>query len=146
MRTLRLTLPIVASLLAAAAAPDPSFVPVLRDNFPDPFVLKDASRVKSKADWERRRGELKEMILYYEYGRMPPAPGNVNVTEERWTPPPPPRPTSRPATRPGAQPANPPPAPAPPPVFWRRTLHRSVSDLHVKVLHAAQRARPTTDS
>jgi len=39
MRTLRLTLPIAACLLAAAAAPDPSFVPVLRDNFPDPFVL-----------------------------------------------------------------------------------------------------------
>lgn len=43
MRFSRLTLLVVAALASAAAAPpaDPSFVPVLRDNFPDAFVLEN---------------------------------------------------------------------------------------------------------
>ena len=39
MRALRLTLFVAASALASAAVAQPSFVPVLRDNFPDAFVL-----------------------------------------------------------------------------------------------------------
>jgi hypothetical protein len=49
---------------------------------PDPFVFLDGSRVKSKEDWKRRREELRDLVLYYEYGRMPPPPGNVKAEEE----------------------------------------------------------------
>src|SRR5687768_3889410 len=48
---------------------------------PDPFAFADGTRVKSKEDWERRRAELESMVLYYEYGRMPPAPGNTAAVE-----------------------------------------------------------------
>jgi dienelactone hydrolase len=37
--------------------------------------------VKTKEDWARRRAELEAMILHYEYGRMPPAPGNTTGIE-----------------------------------------------------------------
>jgi pimeloyl-ACP methyl ester carboxylesterase len=48
---------------------------------PDPFVFADGSRVKTAQDWERRRQELKDLVLGYEYGRMPPPPGNVKAKE-----------------------------------------------------------------
>ncbi|HEX2971675.1 MAG TPA: hypothetical protein VHP11_05050, partial [Tepidisphaeraceae bacterium] len=37
--------------------------------------------VRSKEDWARRREELKSAILYYEYGRMAPPPGNIKAEE-----------------------------------------------------------------
>jgi dienelactone hydrolase len=40
---------------------------------PDPFVFMDGSRVQTKADWERRRGELKTLVQAYAYGELPPA-------------------------------------------------------------------------
>jgi hypothetical protein len=51
-------------------------LPVVKE-LPDPFRFLDGSRVTSKADWERRRSELKTIIQYYSYGHMPPAPGNI---------------------------------------------------------------------
>jgi dienelactone hydrolase len=48
---------------------------------PDPFLMNDGKRVKNKADWARRREELKEMILYYEYGHLAPAPNNLSTAE-----------------------------------------------------------------
>src|SRR5688572_5227040 len=50
---------------------------------PDPFTFLDGSRVRSRADWQRRREELKALILYYQYGHMPPAPGNVRAIDSR---------------------------------------------------------------
>jgi hypothetical protein len=44
---------------------------------PDPFVMSDGTRVETKADWAKRREEITAMVLYYQYGHMPPAPGNV---------------------------------------------------------------------
>jgi len=44
---------------------------------PDPFLFSDGSRVTNKADWDRRRQQIKEIIQYYEYGHIPPPPGNV---------------------------------------------------------------------
>lgn len=52
---------------------------------PDPFIMQNGARVKTKADWQRRRAELKELFAYYEYGHMPPAPKNLTaetVSEE----------------------------------------------------------------
>ena len=37
--------------------------------------------MKTKADWDRRRAELKQLIQDYEYGHLPPAPGNVKAKE-----------------------------------------------------------------
>jgi hypothetical protein len=89
----------LSPVVAAAAAPSPeAAAPAGKQlpgqeklpsnlELPDPFQMNDGSRVKTPADWARRRAELTELILGYEYGRMPPAPGNVKAAEERWTPP-----------------------------------------------------------
>jgi len=48
---------------------------------PDPFLMNDGRRVKTVSDWAKRREEIKEMILYYQYGHMPPAPGNIRAEQ-----------------------------------------------------------------
>lgn len=48
---------------------------------PNPFVFNDGSAVKSRSDWEKRRGEIREAVLFYEYGQMPGGPGNVKGKE-----------------------------------------------------------------
>ena len=84
--------------------PGPDKLPSNVD-LPDPFQMNDGSRVKTPADWARRRTELTELILGYEYGRMPPAPGNVKATEEHWTPPAGAKPKQPAADAPKAPPA-----------------------------------------
>jgi hypothetical protein len=64
----------------AADFPPVEKLPSVKE-LPDPFVFMDGSRVKTPADWERRRAELQQMILYYEYGRMPSPPGNNKGVE-----------------------------------------------------------------
>jgi len=44
---------------------------------PDPFLFPDGSRVKTAADWRRRREQIKQLVLYYEYGHPAPDPKNV---------------------------------------------------------------------
>jgi pimeloyl-ACP methyl ester carboxylesterase len=51
------------------------------NELPDPFLMNDGTRVKTKADWAKRREEIKEIILYYQYGHIPPPPGNVTAKE-----------------------------------------------------------------
>jgi hypothetical protein len=53
---------------------------------PDPFVFQDGTRVKTPLDWQRRRAELAQLLLYYQYGRMPPPFGNVKGEELSSTP------------------------------------------------------------
>src|ERR671912_2761404 len=65
----------------AKEMPPPDQLPSVKE-LPDPFVFLDGSRVKSKDDWKRRREELRDLILYYEYGRMPLPPGNVKAEED----------------------------------------------------------------
>lgn len=48
---------------------------------PDPFLMNDGTRVGTKADWARRRKEIKAMLLHYSYGHMPPAPKNLAAKE-----------------------------------------------------------------
>lgn len=43
-----------------------------REGLPDPFEFLDGTRVQTLEDWSRRREEIKQMMLYYEYG-FPPA-------------------------------------------------------------------------
>ncbi|MBI3417429.1 MAG: acetylxylan esterase [Verrucomicrobia bacterium] len=57
---------------AAALTPQP--------NFPDPLVMLDGHRVKSRAQWEReRRPELKALFQHYMYGALPPRPSHVTA-------------------------------------------------------------------
>jgi hypothetical protein len=70
----------LASLCNAADFPPPDKLPAVKE-LPDPFTFMDGSRVKNKEDWQRRRAELQDLILYYEYGRMPPPPGNTKAVE-----------------------------------------------------------------
>jgi dienelactone hydrolase len=81
---LPISLVILMSALSAktqAAPPAGEFPPVDKlpvvKNLPDPFLFADGTRVKTKEDWARRRAELQAAILHYEYGNLPPAPGNT---------------------------------------------------------------------
>ena len=47
---------------------------------PNPFAFADGSPVRTKADWDRRRVELKELFQDYEYGHLPPKPQKATVT------------------------------------------------------------------
>jgi hypothetical protein len=71
--------PASAAAPAAADRPGVDQLPVIQQ-LPDPFLFADGSRVKTREDWARRREELKALILYYEYGRMPP-PAPVTAKE-----------------------------------------------------------------
>ena len=51
----------------------------VQKGLPDPFLMYDGTRVKTREDWRRQRGYLKAMLAHYLYGRMPPKPGNVTV-------------------------------------------------------------------
>jgi dienelactone hydrolase len=50
-------------------------------DLPDPFVMNDGTRVKTATDWAKRREQIKAMMLYYQYGHMPPAPKNIFAKE-----------------------------------------------------------------
>jgi hypothetical protein len=65
---------------SGAEFPPVDKLPVVKD-LPDPFTFNDGSRVKTKEDWSKRREELQAAILYYEYGQLPPAPGNTTGVE-----------------------------------------------------------------
>jgi hypothetical protein len=65
--------PLPASLPAASALPAIS-------ELPDPFKYWDGTRMTSSADWACRRDQLRELLQYYEYGYLPPAPTSVTGT------------------------------------------------------------------
>lgn len=76
-------LTMVLSVFAQAqpeVRPADSF-PVVEE-LPDPFLFQDGTRVQTREDWQKRREEMKELILSIEYGHVPPGPGNVRVAEE----------------------------------------------------------------
>src|SRR5260221_8491214 len=75
---------VLSGLLMVAKAAPPSEsdftpvekLPVVKD-LPDPFLFNDDTRVKTRENWPRRRAELQEAILHYQYGQMPPQPRNT---------------------------------------------------------------------
>lgn len=83
---LALSLALIAPVPAAepttgdAKMLDPAEFPVCKE-LPDPFTFRDGTRVKTRDDWERRRNELKELFQKYQYGHLPPPPGNVTARE-----------------------------------------------------------------
>jgi hypothetical protein len=78
----------LAALMACATATSPRWaelpgldkLPAIKD-LPDPFLMNSGKRVATKADWAKRREEIKAAILYYEYGHPAPAPKKVAAKE-----------------------------------------------------------------
>lgn len=52
-----------------------------REAMPDVMVMNDGTPVKSKAQWARRREEIRKTLEYYATGRVPPPPGNVKARQ-----------------------------------------------------------------
>ncbi len=52
---------------------------IARAELPDPFRCQDGTRVCTLAQWQRRRQEVRDLIVALEYGGLPPTP-----TEIRW--------------------------------------------------------------
>jgi hypothetical protein len=47
---------------------------------PDPLTMNDGKQVISQEQWRIRRQQMIDILEDYEYGHMPPAPGNVKAT------------------------------------------------------------------
>ena len=47
---------------------------------PDPLTMKDGTKVTTPEQWKQRRQEMIQILEDYEYGHMPPPPGNVKAT------------------------------------------------------------------
>ena len=57
----------------AADFPAPEALPA-HSALPDPLVMRDGSRVTTKAGWQSRRApELRALFSHYMYGARPPA-------------------------------------------------------------------------
>jgi hypothetical protein len=69
---------VLLSTLSVAATPVAD-LPEVKE-LADPFTFNDGSRVKTPADWDKRRGEIKELLAEYEYGHLPPAPEEMEVS------------------------------------------------------------------
>src|SRR5262245_21240417 len=55
-------------------------LPVRRE-LPDVLTMNDGTSVTIRAQWEKRRAEMRRILEYYAIGDMPPAPGNVKGKE-----------------------------------------------------------------
>ena len=81
LRALALHLTIILGLVGVVIAqgcapspaqlPEPSDLPII-STLPDPFTFRLSDRrVRSRADWECRRAELKTLVQHYLYGYWP---------------------------------------------------------------------------
>src|SRR6516165_195797 len=69
--------------MARADFPEVSKLPS-RSDFPDPLVMFNGDRIKTKDQWfAARRPELKELFQHYMYGYLPAAPTKIEATIER---------------------------------------------------------------
>jgi endo-1,4-beta-xylanase len=59
--------------------PDPCDLPEV-NNLPDPFTFFNGQKVRSVADWDKRRAEIKDLAQYYEFGYMPAPPALTAVS------------------------------------------------------------------
>ncbi len=46
---------------------------------PDALTLQDGRPITSPDQWPARRDEMRDLLLQYEYGHVPPPPGNVTL-------------------------------------------------------------------
>lgn len=85
---------VVLPASSQTAGPDPREIPVpliktpmgllpgvhalaAHPELPDLFTFANGKKVRTLADWQRRRTEIRRTLEYYATGQMPPAPGNV---------------------------------------------------------------------
>ncbi len=54
-------------------------LPIIKE-MPDPLTMNDGTKVTSREQWSARRQEMMRILEDYEYGHMPPPPGNVKAT------------------------------------------------------------------
>jgi hypothetical protein len=54
-------------------------LPIIKD-LPDPLIMKDGAKVRTLEQWKARRREMIDILEDYEYGHMPPPPGNVKAS------------------------------------------------------------------
>ena len=81
-----LLLPFAGALRAAEEFPPVAELPA-KAALPDPLVMFDGQRVKTKEDWyAKRRPELKALFQHYMYGYAPPAPDKIEAKVERVDP------------------------------------------------------------
>lgn len=59
--------------------PDPYDLPAV-NSLPDPFTFFNGRKVRTRADWEKRRAEIKDLAQYYEFGTMPAPPHALAAT------------------------------------------------------------------
>ena len=53
---------------------------------PDALITARGAKVKNKAQWERRREEIKKLLIEEEYGKLPPKPEHLSVRAEKGIP------------------------------------------------------------
>src|SRR5580704_16463970 len=87
-----------AQTAAPASGPDPKEIPIppiktslrtmpgvkdlpVRPELPDVMTMNDGTKVKTPAQWQKRREEIKKILEYYAVGQAPPPPGNVKGEE-----------------------------------------------------------------
>ncbi len=70
--TLPFALPTLGRTPAGRQLPELDKLPVIKE-LPDPFLMNSGRRIQSAGEWSKRREEIKEIILYYEYGHPAPA-------------------------------------------------------------------------
>jgi|GEM_PF-694604 len=58
--------------------PDPYDLPQV-NTLPDPFTFFDGTKVKTLADWTRRKAEIKDLAQYYEFGYIPAPPQSLTA-------------------------------------------------------------------
>src|SRR4051794_40034055 len=72
----------IASVAAASDRKHPDDLPAVRD-LPDLFTAADGTKVAGKEQWPKRRAQLQQLVLNYEYGHLPPATP-VRAAEQTW--------------------------------------------------------------
>lgn len=50
----------------------------IKNELPDPFLMSNGKNVSSISDWEKQKESIKAILFQYEYGHMPPPPGNIS--------------------------------------------------------------------
>jgi hypothetical protein len=73
-------IPVPAIKTAMKPLPGVGELPV-RSGMPDVLMMNDGKRVTTKAQWTKRREEMKRILEYYAVGLAPPPPGNVKGSE-----------------------------------------------------------------
>jgi hypothetical protein len=73
-------IPLPAVPITAGRMPGVAQLPV-RPELPDVLTMNDGTKVKTLAQWKKRRVEVRKILEYYATGTVPPPPGNVTGTE-----------------------------------------------------------------